>query len=68
MTIDDAQLTPTPHPPSQNQTGQGTLYGVGLGPGAADLMTLRAARLIENASVIAYPTLVIVLRDLLPPN
>jgi precorrin-2/cobalt-factor-2 C20-methyltransferase len=33
------------------------LYGVGLGPGAADLMTLRAARLIENASVIAYPTL-----------
>lgn len=57
MTIDDAQLTPTPHPPSQNQTGQGTLYGVGLGPGAADLMTLRAARLIENASVIAYPTL-----------
>lgn len=35
----------------------GTLYGVGLGPGAADLMTLRAARLIEGASVIAYPTL-----------
>jgi precorrin-2/cobalt-factor-2 C20-methyltransferase len=35
----------------------GTLYGVGLGPGAPDLMTLRAARLIEGASVIAYPTL-----------
>ncbi|MCG3268727.1 precorrin-2 C(20)-methyltransferase [Yoonia sp. I 8.24] len=35
----------------------GTLYGVGLGPGAADLMTLRAARLIENAGVIAYPSL-----------
>lgn len=35
----------------------GTLYGVGLGPGAPDLMTLRAARLIENAKVIAYPTL-----------
>lgn len=35
----------------------GTLYGVGLGPGAPDLMTLRAARLIENAAVIAYPTL-----------
>jgi len=35
----------------------GTLYGVGLGPGAPDLMTLRAARLIEGAAVIAYPTL-----------
>jgi len=33
------------------------LYGVGLGPGAPDLMTLRAARLIEGAAVIAYPTL-----------
>lgn len=35
----------------------GTLYGVGLGPGAPDLMTLRAARLIGSADVIAYPTL-----------
>lgn len=36
---------------------KGTLYGVGLGPGAPDLITLRAARLIEGAAVIAYPTL-----------
>ena len=36
---------------------KGILYGVGLGPGAPDLMTLRAARLIEGASVVAYPTL-----------
>ncbi|WP_368184774.1 precorrin-2 C(20)-methyltransferase [Aestuariibius sp. HNIBRBA575] len=35
----------------------GVLYGVGLGPGAADLMTLRAARLIETANVVAYPSL-----------
>ena len=35
----------------------GKLYGVGLGPGAADLMTVRAARLIEKAKVVAYPTL-----------
>lgn len=35
----------------------GTLYGVGVGPGAPDLLTLRAARLIGGANVIAYPTL-----------
>jgi precorrin-2/cobalt-factor-2 C20-methyltransferase len=35
----------------------GTLFGVGLGPGAPDLITLRAARLIEGARVIAYPAL-----------
>jgi precorrin-2/cobalt-factor-2 C20-methyltransferase len=35
----------------------GVLYGVGLGPGAPDLITLRAARLIEGAAVIAYPAL-----------
>ena len=36
----------------------GTLYGVGLGPGAPDLITLRASRLIEGAKVVAYPALV----------
>ncbi|MBQ2262342.1 MAG: precorrin-2 C(20)-methyltransferase [Loktanella sp.] len=35
----------------------GTLYGVGVGPGAPDLITLRAARLIAGAQVVAYPTL-----------
>ena len=35
----------------------GILYGVGVGPGAPDLMTLRVARLIETATVVAYPTL-----------
>lgn len=33
----------------------GTLYGVGLGPGDPDLMTLKAHRLIAGADVIAYP-------------
>lgn len=37
---------------------KGKLYGVGLGPGAPDLLTLRAVRLIEGADVIAYPALV----------
>ena len=33
------------------------LYGVGLGPGDPELMTLKAHRLISQADVIAYPTL-----------
>ncbi len=33
----------------------GTLYGVGLGPGDPELMTLKAHRLISRAQVIAYP-------------
>ncbi|MDE0533164.1 MAG: precorrin-2 C(20)-methyltransferase [Albidovulum sp.] len=33
----------------------GTLYGVGVGPGDPELMTIRAERLIRNAGVIAYP-------------
>ena len=35
----------------------GTLFGVGLGPGDPELITLKTARLIENATTIAYPTL-----------
>ncbi len=36
-------------------SSSGTLYGVGLGPGDPELMTLKAHRLISNAKVIAYP-------------
>lgn len=35
----------------------GTLYGVGVGPGDPDLITRKAARLISNARVVAYPSL-----------
>jgi len=35
----------------------GVLYGIGLGPGDAELMTLKAARLIAAAQVVAYPAL-----------
>ncbi len=35
----------------------GTLYGVGLGPGDPELITLKAARLIAAAEVVAYPAL-----------
>ncbi|HEX7855834.1 MAG TPA: precorrin-2 C(20)-methyltransferase [Sphingobium sp.] len=32
----------------------GTIYGVGLGPGAADLMSVRADRLVRGARHVAY--------------
>ena len=32
----------------------GTLYGVGLGPGDPELMTVKAARILKNAKTIAY--------------
>ena len=34
--------------------GTGRLYGVGLGPGDPELVTLKAARLIGSADVVAY--------------
>ncbi len=35
----------------------GVLYGLGLGPGDPDLITLKAARLIAACPVVAYPAL-----------
>jgi precorrin-2 C20-methyltransferase / precorrin-3B C17-methyltransferase len=34
----------------------GRLFGVGIGPGDPELMTLKARRVIEAADVVAYPT------------
>ena len=34
---------------------KGTLYGLGIGPGDPDLITLKALRILERASVLAYP-------------
>ena len=33
---------------------RGTLWGVGLGPGDPELVTVKAARLIGEADVVAY--------------
>jgi len=35
--------------------GVGTVYGVGLGPGDPELVTMKAVRLIQSADLIAYP-------------
>ncbi|RVV97400.1 precorrin-2 C(20)-methyltransferase [Mesobaculum littorinae] len=35
----------------------GTLYGIGVGPGDPELLTLKAARLIASCPVVAYPVL-----------
>ncbi|WP_239082072.1 precorrin-2 C(20)-methyltransferase, partial [Actinoplanes teichomyceticus] len=37
-----------------NDVAPGRLYGVGLGPGDPELITIKAARLIEAADVVAY--------------
>lgn len=39
---------------TETQQHNGIIYGVGLGPGAADLMSVRSDRLIRGAAHIAY--------------
>lgn len=34
----------------------GTLYGIGVGPGDPELLTVKALRLLQQTSVVAYPT------------
>lgn len=38
------------------ENGTGKLYGLGVGPGDPELLTLKAARLIRDCQVIAIPT------------
>jgi precorrin-2/cobalt-factor-2 C20-methyltransferase len=39
---------------SAHGTVHGTLYGVGVGPGDPELMSLKAARILKSAPVVAY--------------
>ncbi|NJL09347.1 MAG: precorrin-2 C(20)-methyltransferase, partial [Calothrix sp. SM1_7_51] len=34
--------------------GKGRLYGVGVGPGDPELVTLKALRLLKSSPVVAY--------------
>lgn len=37
----------------------GKLYGIGVGPGDPELLTLKAKRVLENSEVIAIPVKVL---------
>ena len=39
----------------ENDRRRGTLYGVSVGPGDPELMTLKAVRIIKESPVIALP-------------
>jgi len=40
---------------SSDKKGGGTLYGLGVGPGDPELITLKARRILQSVSVVAYP-------------
>ena len=41
---------------SGDENSGARLYGVGIGPGSPDLITLRAHRILQKVAVLAYPT------------
>lgn len=51
----DASAPGDPAAPEGGGCGAGRLFGVGVGPGDPELLTLKARRIIEAADVVAYP-------------
>lgn len=49
-------------PTGEHEPGRGKVFFVGAGPGAADLLTLRGARVLGEADVVVWP------RSLVPPE
>ena len=47
--------SPTPHSPLPTPSPHGKLYGLGIGPGDPELLTLKAHRILTSVPVIAYP-------------
>ncbi|MEM9450210.1 MAG: precorrin-2 C(20)-methyltransferase [Cyanobacteria bacterium P01_E01_bin.6] len=45
----------TQRPSSRSEHAFGTLYGVGVGPGDPELITMKGVRLIQQVSVLAFP-------------
>lgn len=52
--IDHTQISPAPVPRQETRPGEGRVVFVGAGPGAADLVSVRGARVIEAADIIIW--------------
>jgi precorrin-2/cobalt-factor-2 C20-methyltransferase len=51
----NSDIDPSCSTPMATSSSLGTLYGVGVGPGDPDLITVKGLRCLQQASVIAFP-------------
>lgn len=52
--VESAAMPATHSEPAPQRAASGTIYGVGLGPGAQDLLSVRADRLVRGTRHVAY--------------